>query len=67
VGEWEIGGVGDWEIGGVGDWEIGGVYTSSFFLSSFFLSSFFLLPSILDIRYIRYRIRCRTDFYFLME
>jgi hypothetical protein len=33
----------------------------------FFLlpSSFFLLPSILYIRYIRYRIRCRTSFFLL--
>jgi hypothetical protein len=30
----------------------------------FLTSSFFLLPDIRYIRYIRYRIRCRTSFFF---
>src|SRR4028118_37827 len=46
--------VSEWEKGRVGEGESGG-WEKNFLLPS----SFFLLP---DIRYIRYRIRCRTSF-----
>ena len=56
VGEWGNGRVGEWGSGRVGEWQSRRCGKSSFFLP----------PSILYIRYIRYRIRCRTSFFLLL-